>query len=74
MLYHADASRLDITAIEPMKVSMVCRSWRAVVLSFPNLRGHIWITNTGFTFAPAPASLDYFLSKWLQYPQTSRLQ
>ncbi len=70
---HADASRLDITAIEPMNFSMVCRSWRAVVLSFPNLWGHIWITNIGFTFAPAPASLDHFLSKWLQYSQTSRL-
>ncbi len=67
-----DGSRIDITTIEPMNLSMVCRSWRTSVLSHPNLWGHFQIMNS--TFTPARASLHHFLSKWLEYSQASPLR
>lgn len=61
----------DITTIEPMNFSMVCRSWRAVVRAHSNLWGRLWIS--GYSDGPLKPSLDRFLSKWLQYSETSPL-
>ncbi len=66
-----DGSSIDISTAEPMNFSMVCRYWRATVLSHPNLWGQIEIVT--HNDMPARASLRHFLSKWLQYSQSSPL-
>ncbi len=64
-------AHIDISTIEPMNFSMVCRSWRAAVLSNPSLWGHIQIKS--YSDGRMLASSHHFLSKWLQYSQTSIL-
>ncbi len=69
-LVHGDDSLIDVNTVEPMNFSMVCRSWRAVILSRPNLWAHIKIMGS----FNQPVILYRFLSKWLQYSQSSPLK
>lgn len=67
----SDGCPLDITVVEPMNFSMVCRSWRAVVLAHPNLWGRLWIEC--YSYGSLRPSFKLFLTKWLQYSKTSPL-
>lgn len=68
---YGDGCPEDITAVEPMNFSMVCRSWRAVVLTHPNLWGRIIIAD--YPDGPTTPSFNHFLAKWLHYSKTSPL-
>ncbi len=71
VMFEGDGSGIDITTREPMNLYMVCQSWRAVVVSHPNLWANIQFMND--TFTPTGDSLHHFLVKWLEYSQASPL-
>ncbi len=69
----SDGSRIEIGTVEPMNFSMVCRSWRAVVLSHSILWSRIIIHHDGYRPKPVSPSLRLFLSKWLRHSKNSPL-
>lgn len=67
--YNLNCPVFDFRSVEPMNFSLVCRSWRATVLSHPSLWSNIRIKDN----VPMRDSLHYFLSKWLQNSKASLL-
>ncbi|KLO10003.1 hypothetical protein SCHPADRAFT_538233 [Schizopora paradoxa] len=70
-LVREDGTLLSIDRIEPMNFSMVCSSWRAVVLSHPSLWSRIHLLHYESDFIP-PLFL-HIHSKWLDYSRNALL-
>ncbi|KLO05753.1 hypothetical protein SCHPADRAFT_1002719 [Schizopora paradoxa] len=62
---------LDIEGMEPMNFSLVCRSWRDVVVSHPSLWGRMHILHS--TTERIDPLLPRIYSKWLQLSRTALL-
>ncbi len=63
-----------IWTISPLNVSLVSRSWRAVVSSHPSLWSSICIRDGRYEYLPLSDSICHFLAKWFTFSCSAPLK